>query len=53
MQWPMSGKLFLLINLRWIFPKLVKFIRNLTYFLNIFIRYFPHLHFQCYPKSPP
>jgi hypothetical protein len=22
-------------------------------FLNIFIRYFPHLHFQCYPKSPP
>jgi hypothetical protein len=19
----------------------------------IFIRYFPHLHFQCYPKSPP
>jgi hypothetical protein len=25
-----------------------------TVFLkNIFIRYFPHLHFQCYPKSPP
>jgi hypothetical protein len=23
------------------------------YILNIFIRYFPHLHFQCYPKSPP
>jgi hypothetical protein len=23
------------------------------FFLNIFIRYFPHLHFQCYPKSPP
>jgi hypothetical protein len=21
-------------------------------FFNIFIRYFPHLHFQCYPKSP-
>ena len=23
------------------------------FFKNIFIRYFPHLHFQCYPKSPP
>jgi hypothetical protein len=24
------------------------------HFLKIFfIRYFPHLHFQCYPKSPP
>jgi hypothetical protein len=23
------------------------------FFLNIFIRYFPHLHFQWYPKSPP
>jgi hypothetical protein len=22
-------------------------------FINFFIRYFPHLHFQCYPKSPP
>jgi hypothetical protein len=22
-------------------------------FFNVFIRYFPHLHFQCYPKSPP
>ena len=22
-------------------------------FKNNFIRYFPHLHFQCYPKSPP
>ena len=20
---------------------------------SIFIRYFPHLHFQCYPESPP
>jgi hypothetical protein len=20
---------------------------------NFFISYFPHLHFQCYPKSPP
>jgi hypothetical protein len=26
---------------------------NAKYFLYIFIRYFPHLHFQCYPKSPP
>ena len=25
----------------------------LNYFFNTFIRYFPHLHFQCYPKSPP
>jgi hypothetical protein len=24
------------------------------FFFNIFlVRYFPHLHFQCYPKSPP
>jgi hypothetical protein len=23
------------------------------FFKNIFIRYFPHLHFHCYPKSPP
>jgi hypothetical protein len=22
-------------------------------FLKFFIKYFPHLHFQCYPKSPP
>jgi hypothetical protein len=22
-------------------------------FFNIFIMYFPQLHFQCYPKSPP
>jgi hypothetical protein len=22
-------------------------------FIIIFITYFPHLHFQCYPKSPP
>jgi hypothetical protein len=29
---------------------LVFFILSLFY---IFIRYFPHLHFQCYPKSPP
>jgi hypothetical protein len=24
-----------------------------SFFFNIFIRYFPHLHFQCYPKCPP
>jgi hypothetical protein len=23
------------------------------FFKNIFITYFPQLHFQCYPKSPP
>jgi hypothetical protein len=23
------------------------------FFFSFFIRYFPHLHFQCYPKSPP
>jgi hypothetical protein len=26
---------------------------TLNYFFNFFIRYFPCLHFQCYPKSPP
>jgi hypothetical protein len=26
---------------------------RLFIFLILFIRYFPHLHFQCYPKSPP
>ena len=25
----------------------------MTFFKKYFIRYFPHLHFQCYPKSPP
>jgi hypothetical protein len=24
----------------------------LLFFLNIFIRYFLHLHFKCYPKTP-
>jgi hypothetical protein len=25
-----------------------------TFFFSFFlIRYFPHLHFQCYPKGPP
>ena len=24
-----------------------------SFFKNIFITYFPQLHFQCYPKSPP
>jgi hypothetical protein len=24
-----------------------------SFFFNFFIRYFPHLHFQCYPKGPP
>ena len=28
-------------------------VRGFFFFLIIFIRYFPHLHFQCYPKSPP
>ena len=26
---------------------------SFTFFSNFFIRYFPHWHFQCYPKSPP
>jgi hypothetical protein len=26
---------------------------NNFFFKIIFIRYFPHLYFQCYPKSPP
>jgi hypothetical protein len=25
----------------------------LIFLINIFITYFPQLHFQCYPKSPP
>jgi hypothetical protein len=29
------------------------FIYFIFFLLNIFIRYFPHLHFQCYTKSPP
>jgi hypothetical protein len=28
------------------------FIRCNSHFFSFFIRYFPHLHFQCYPKSP-
>ena len=27
--------------------------RNFFFFLIFFIMYFPQLHFQCYPKSPP
>jgi hypothetical protein len=26
---------------------------QILYFIYIFITYFPQLHFQCYPKSPP
>jgi hypothetical protein len=29
------------------------FFTNFFFLLLIFIRYFLHLHFQCYPKSPP
>ena len=32
---------------------LIKSGENLYLFKKIFIRYFPHLHFQCYPKSLP
>jgi hypothetical protein len=28
-------------------------IKLIFFFIYIFIRYFPHLHFQCYPNSPP
>jgi hypothetical protein len=28
-------------------------LRTSDVFFNISIRYFPHLHFQCYPKCPP
>jgi hypothetical protein len=28
-------------------------ILNFIFFLFLLIRYFLHLHFQCYPKSPP
>jgi hypothetical protein len=27
--------------------------RATSFLKKYFIRYFPHLHFQCYPKSPP
>ena len=27
--------------------------RKRKFFFPFFIRYFPHLHFQCYPKNPP
>jgi hypothetical protein len=29
------------------------FFLGFFFFFNIFISYFPHLHFQCYPKSLP
>jgi hypothetical protein len=29
------------------------FLFPLPFFTIFFIRYFPHLYFQCYPKSPP
>jgi hypothetical protein len=25
----------------------------ISFFFLFFIKYFPHLHFQCYPKGPP
>jgi hypothetical protein len=32
----------------------LKFNMTISYFFSFFkIRYFLHLHFQCYPKSPP
>jgi hypothetical protein len=31
----------------------VKFFCIVLFFKIFLIRYFPHLHFQCYPKSPP
>jgi hypothetical protein len=29
------------------------FLFSFFFFMIFLIRYFPHLHFQCYPKSPP
>jgi hypothetical protein len=48
-----SGWLILLFFLWGCKPlQLLQFQGKLLFFLkNIFIRYFPHLHFQCYPKS--
>jgi hypothetical protein len=31
----------------------ILFFFRLFIYLFIYFRYFPHLHFQCYPKSPP
>jgi hypothetical protein len=39
----------------WIFMNRVTLwlMKQRLFFNILFIRYFPHLHFQCYPKSPP
>jgi hypothetical protein len=37
----------------WTAPEKLTLENYCHFFLNIFIRYFPHLHFRCYPKSPP
>jgi hypothetical protein len=42
-----------LINKIYIAIIFFSFLFLLSFFKYILIRYFPHLHFQCYPKSPP
>jgi hypothetical protein len=37
----------------YIFTHIINKQNSFFFFFNIFIRYFPHLHFQCYPQSPP
>jgi hypothetical protein len=34
-------------------PKRANAPKNSIFFKFFFIRYFPRLHFQCYPKGPP
>jgi hypothetical protein len=41
------------VCLVWNLVDFIQTILNFFFFrINFFIRYFPHLHFQCYPKSP-
>jgi hypothetical protein len=46
-----TGVLWQGAALLWIHPKISP--AKIFYFLIFFITYFPQLHFQCYPKSPP
>jgi hypothetical protein len=42
------------LSCNYFFPGIIFFSSViLFYYFIFFIGYFPHLHFQCYPKSPP
>ena len=47
-----TNKIFLMLKLLFFLFVITYFLQN-YFFKNIFITYFPQLHFQCYPKSPP